>query len=230
MQKVKILIVDELPIIAHAFKELLLQQPDIECIEEVSAFGDVLEKVKDHNYDILITDIVFENKLVTTELQQLRNCLPDIRILIVTQYIAIDLYDKLIKIGIEGFVLKDEKIEKFVWVVNTIIQGNCYYSDRLNEPLYTSTYKRSKLSQIYKIELTLREYEVLNLIAQEYTTNDIAKMLFISTNTVETHRKHLITKFETKNMVGLIKKACQHGLIDYLGLQLLFFVQMTDVI
>jgi len=138
---------------------------------------------------------------------------PEINIIVITQHKKVWIIKQLYSLQVEGVILKEDGISELTEAVKSIVKGVKYYTRSINEIILNYMVNKTHV-EIRQIELTEREKEVLELIAQEYTTKEIGDKMFVSLKTVETHRKNLLVKFEVKNMVGLVKKAMELGLLD----------------
>lgn len=123
--------------------------------------------------------------------------------------------EKLLRVGADGYILKNTGKAELQEAIETLMQGESYFSKEVTERIMEGLQKKkdAKKNQLL-VELTEREIDVLKLIAQEFTTTEIAEKLFISHHTVETHRKNLISKLNVRNIAGLVKYAIQNGFIE----------------
>ena len=122
---------------------------------------------------------------------------------------------EIFKSEAEGYILKSADQNELKRVVTKILNGGIYYSQDIISVIssnYTDN-SISKQNQFAQIDLTPREIEILKLISMEYTSNEIAEKLFISPLTVETHRKHLLKKTNSRSVVGLVKYAINYHII-----------------
>ena len=120
----------------------------------------------------------------------------------------------LMNAGASGYILKNTGRKELVEAILAVYNGKTYYSKDVTETILQNFSKKPAEQKIEAVQLTGREKDVLTLIAQEYTTQEIADKLFISANTVETHRKNLLSKLNAKNIAGLVKFALQTGLVS----------------
>lgn len=140
---------------------------------------------------------------------------PEIKVLMLTMHHSKDYIAKALKAGAHGYILKNTGKEELQEAIEAIIAGDSYFSKEVTEQIMQGLQRKKKIQKDYQIsDLTEREKEVLILITQEMTTNEIAEALFISKHTVETHRKNLISKLNVRNVTGLVKYAVQQGLVD----------------
>lgn len=161
--------------------------------------------------DLLITDLTMPeldgialNKIV-------KDKFPTVKTLVVSMHIDGSMIDKLIRNNVDGYVPKNAEKEELLEAIQTIVKGEKYFSPEIKKA-YTDTMFSNKKSN--EVELTKREKEVLKLIAEEFTTQEIAEKLFLSKHTIESYRKNLISKLQVKNLAGLTKHAIKIGLLD----------------
>ncbi|MGB3587593.1 MAG: response regulator transcription factor, partial [Tunicatimonas sp.] len=142
---------------------------------------------------------------------------PNTRILILSMHDQLEFILDVIQAGASGYVLKDAQNLDLPSAIRVLGQGNSYYSEAISQKLASYLVQVHSPSLVANVEnppkLTQREQEVLALIGREHTNEEIGEMLFISTNTVLTHRKNLIKKLNARNTAGLIKTATKLGLI-----------------
>jgi DNA-binding NarL/FixJ family response regulator len=120
---------------------------------------------------------------------------------------------KLIRMGVDGYLLKNAEKQELIHALETIQNGATYFCKEVAEKNKENNSKiKSETLQI--TELSDREREILILIAQEFTGSEIAENTFISLNTVNTHRRNLLSKLNVKNTAGLVKYAIEYGLLD----------------
>jgi DNA-binding NarL/FixJ family response regulator len=120
--------------------------------------------------------------------------------------------NKMLDVGISGYVLKNVGNQELIEAIQKVAQGKMHFSDDVTEVMVKNKHSKPD-NENEHAKLTERELEILKLIVQELNNAEIADKLFISERTVETHRKNMIRKFNTKTIVGLIKYAMDHKLI-----------------
>lgn len=138
----------------------------------------------------------------------------EVRTLILTMHNRKEFIVELIAAGASGYLLKNCSKQQLVEALLTIDKGKDYFSHEITETVISSL-KMIKKGDIHPVvELSNREIEVLQLIAKEFTTKEIAVKLFISENTVETHRRNLISKLNVRNTAGLVRYAVENKIGD----------------
>lgn len=198
--KIKIALVDDHQLFLEGMKTLLSTYPTIEVVFVAINTIEALEKLKYSEIDLLITDISMPNMNGLEFIKIVKSIYPKLKIMVISMFDSIDsVY------YVDGYLLKETPIEKMVQTIYGIVENN----ERIIEPKLDS----SKSISFNKVILGKREKEIVQLIAQEYTTETIAEKLFISKATVETHRRNIFIKLQVNNIAGLIKKAMQLGII-----------------
>lgn len=163
--------------------------------------------------DVLITDISMKGIGGVELCEHTKRRYPRIKVVVITQHKKVWIVKQLNHLNVDGLLLKDGAIKELKEALETIFSGQRYFSSSINE-LLLSYMTRSTEESINNIELTDREKEVLVLVGEEYTTKEIADKLHVGLKTIEAHRKNLMLKFDARNMVGLIKKAMNMGILD----------------
>ncbi|UWY30282.1 response regulator transcription factor [Flavobacterium sp. TR2] len=213
MNKIKLLIADDHTMFLQGIISLLEQEPNITVIDKALNGAEALEIVKKGVVDFIILDISMPEMDGIQLSKILKKQYPNIKILIVSTHSNVMIVSRLIRIGVNGYLLKNAEKEELLKAINTIASGENYFAEEVEEKHFINSSKIEK--QISNLaELSSREKEILVLIAQEYNTAEIAEKTFISLNTVNTHRRNLLSKLNAKNTAGLVKYAVENGLVD----------------
>ncbi|MFC4477242.1 response regulator [Flavobacterium chungangensis] len=213
MTKIKLLIVDDHTMFLQGMISLLEQEPNINIVDKAINGIEALEIIKKSTIDLIILDISMP-AMDGIELSKiLKKQHPHIKILIVSTHSNAMIVSRLIRIGVNGYLLKNAEKEELLKAISTIASGENYFAEELEEKYFTNSSRIEKQSS-HVTELSSREKEILVLIAQEYNTAEIAEKTFISLNTVNTHRRNLLSKLNAKNTAGLVKYAVENGFVD----------------
>lgn len=210
---IKITIVDDHPLIVRGLKALLRDVPDIEIIDIFHNGKDLLEGLEKQQPDVLLLDVLMPDKTGLELAGILKQTYPDIRILALTNMDTNFYIKGMLNQGVLGYLLKNSDEATLIQAIKTVYNGEPYLDPILKERAWRDVMK-TKNQESAEHSLTRREKEILKLIANEYTSQEIADKLFLSLRTVETHRLNLLIKLGTKNTVGLVKAAIQMGLAD----------------
>ena len=147
--------------------------------------------------------------------KQVKKNYPNIKIVVLTMYEDRASIATFMKHGVSAYLFKSSKRQEIENALNALIKGGTYFPEEVKSSFFSTTRtSQKKKAGHWAPQLSKRESEVLKLIAEEYTTQQIADELFISTHTVESHRQNLLHRLQAKNTAGLIKQAIYHGLIE----------------
>lgn len=209
----KILIADDHQMFIDGLRSLLEGSANISVVGEARNGQQVLELCDDMEVDIVIMDI---NMPVLDGIQATRELLkknPSIKILALSMYNDKEYISDILKAGALGYILKNTGKEKLLTAIDTIQSGGNYLGEEVSKTLINTFIRNPRLEQIIE-KLSGREKEVLECIASGLTTHEIAEQLFISKNTVETHRKNLLYKLKARNTAELVNNAYKQRLIQ----------------
>ena len=199
-QKAKILLVDDHTLILQGIKHVVSQMPEIEKVYTASSGAEAMLLIDMQPFDIYLLDVELIDKILQKH--------PEARILVNTMHEEIWILKRLTKASISGAILKSADINELTLAIQTILKGGQYLCKRFKTIL-----NRMQTEEQIKEQLTLREMEVLQAIAKGFNTREIADLLHVSNNTIETHRKSLMSKLEARNAVDLVLKAINLGII-----------------
>jgi DNA-binding NarL/FixJ family response regulator len=212
---IKILIADDHQMFIDGLKSILSQQKQCEIIAEANNGLEVLEQLNSHTIDVVLLDVNMPEMDGIAATKKIRELHPEVKVLMLTMFNTRDYIEKLLKAGAHGYILKNTGKEELIEAIEKVHSGESFFSEEVKLKIMEGLQQKKKLEQdMFQIELTEREQQVLTLIVKEYTTNEIAEELFISPHTVETYRKNLTSKLPVKNIAGLVRYAIQMGLVD----------------
>ncbi|GGD72437.1 DNA-binding response regulator [Emticicia aquatilis] len=208
--KLQILIVDDHQILLDGIEAMLHGVGDFKVIGKCSDGNSALNFLNENPVDIVLTDL-YMPKMTGMELtQKVKKKFPNVKVLALSVSYDVSIVHDLIDAGISGFIIKTIGRDELIEAIKTIAQGNIYFSREVSNEILRSLSNRTEEETYH---LTEREIEIVKLIAQELSNAEIADKLCISERTVETHRKNIYRKTNTKTIVGLIKYAVEHKLI-----------------
>jgi two-component system response regulator NreC len=165
---------------------------------------------------ILLLDVHLPDTEPEELMMKVRETKPEMRIIFLTLMRGTRFIHKLMRYGIQGYLLKSATIEELLAAIKAVEEGGTYYSKDVDINVKEDDARNTVIIDSKKIDdiLTKRELEILQLICKEFSNSEIAEKLFLSVGTVETHRKRIISKLGVNNTVGLVKFAVRHGLIN----------------
>ncbi|MEL1253705.1 response regulator transcription factor [Flavobacterium sp. DGU38] len=213
MEKLKLIIADDHTMFLQGIVSLIENESGIKIIGKAVNGIEVLNILKIQKADIVILDISMPEMDGIELSKLLKKEYPSIKIIIVSTHSNAKIISRLIRIGVNGYLLKNAEKAELLEAIYSVAEGRNYFSREVEEQYQNNSLKIER--QISNLtELSSREKEILVLIAQEFNTAEIAEKTFISLNTVNTHRRNLLSKLNAKNTAGLVKYAVENGLVD----------------
>ena len=203
---IKVFIVDDHYMVIEGIRSLLQNEKDIEWIGHASNAVSCIAFLRLQLPDVILMDINLPDKSGIDLCKEVREKYPSVFVIGLSTFNQQSFIQKMMEHGASGYVLKNATQEELMEAIQTVAKGKNYFSHEAALSL------RKNSSGEIPI-LTRREKEVLELIADGHTNNEIAAKLFISVTTVDTHRKNLLAKFNAKNIASLIKSAMQMQLL-----------------
>lgn len=218
MKNTKVLIADDHEVVRDGIKNILTTIENIVIAGEACNGEEAVKLYKDLKPDMVIMDISMPQMNGIEATKVIKEKDPEARILILTMHDNQEYLNQIIRSGAKGFVLKNTDKDELVEAIKTVASGENFFSKDISKLIidnYIKNAKEPERNNNYKeIPLTKREIEILKLIASGYSNQEIANMLFISYNTVDTHRKNIMHKLAIKNTAGLVRYAIEKGLIN----------------
>ena len=206
---IKLAITDDQVIILNGLQKILADVTNIKITGVYNNGDELLEGLAKEQPDVLLLDIQMPGKsgieLSAIITKQYKN----IKIIALTNIDVVAQIKKILQQGVMGYLLKDASPETIVNAIETVHGGEQYIQEQLRQQLLNSL-SAGNAKQI----VTRREKEILQLIVDEFTNQEIAEKLFLSLRTVENHRNNLLQKLDVKNTAGLVKIAIQEGLVS----------------
>lgn len=211
-KQVKILIVDDHQMVRDGIRLMLeSQEKPYNFLVEEAEDGEIgIEMARQSNYDFIIMDYQMPKVNGVDATKAIVRSKPGSKILAVSNYDEYMQITNMLDAGVKGFVLKNISPEELVKAIDTILNGQNYYSNDVAVKLIgyqNDIFPKSPLGKIRQYNLSKREVEILKLIAKGMPSDAIAGTLYISRRTVDSHRQSLLNKLNISNSIGLIKFA-----------------------
>ena len=213
---IRVLIAEDHLMVRAGIRALLEKAGDIHVLGEASNGQEAIEMTGALKPDVLIMDIMMPRMNGIQAAENIREMRLPTHILLLSMYSDEGFVHQALQCGVKGYVLKSSVSDELLWAVRTVASGKTYLSGPISEIVVESTVNpRLPLQEGDPLSnLSPREKEVLQLIAEEYTSAEIGKMLFISEKTVEKHRTKLMEKLNVRNLAGLVRLAVKYHLVD----------------
>ena len=207
MSKLRILLADDHEVVRYGLSGLLESNDDLNVVAEASTGHQAVEQYKEHQPDVGVLDISMPGLNGIDTARQIKEFDPDANILMLTMHTSEEYLDDVLRAGITGYILKNSGHDEIINAIRDVSNGKRVFSDQISQFLaqrYVSTATGSTNSTP---TLTPREKEVLSLIAEGYTSAQIAQSLYISPRTVEKHRSNMMNKINARNSADLVRFA-----------------------
>jgi len=210
---IRIALVDDQKLFRGGLKMILSDRSDFEVVFEADNGKKFFERLAFEPVDIVILDVEMPvmDGIETLKIIQERHS--DLKVIMLTMHDSDRLINHLMQLGANGFLLKDENPEVVLTAVARVSQEGIFFRDYVSKALLKGGRKKEKPNGYFGPSISDRELEVLSLICQEHTSKEIADKLFISTRTVEGHRRNLQDKTGSRNLVGLVLYAVKNGIV-----------------
>ncbi|MFF5383429.1 response regulator [Pedobacter suwonensis] len=208
---ITIMIADDHKLFAQGLSAILSGQSNFKVIGMAANGKEILHLLNHQLPDVLILDLnmpVLDGEIAAEKVTQL---FPSVKIMALSMYYTSKLSAKLENIGVKAFVQKDTNAETLFEIITGIHQGKKYFQKAKPDALTSSVFNDGDHFQ-KSHNLTAREMEILKLISEDYSSQQIAEKLFIALNTVDTHRKNMAQKLNVTGKAGLLKFALENKL------------------
>lgn len=217
MTAIKIAIVDDQVLFLKGLRLLINTFSDIEILFEANNGEELLQSLRQQQPDVILCDLRMPVMDGLEATEHVRAQYPEVKIILLTMYDDERLINQVMKKGAHGYLLKNEEPQALKKAIQTVVEKGFYFNDYVSKALLNGLQKNQAHTRPWEdslhIQLSKRELEVLHLICQEHTSAEIAAKLFISTRTVENHRKSLLAKTDVKNTAGLVIFAIRNNIV-----------------
>lgn len=212
---IRVIVADDHPLTRKGVTDVLVSRDNIEVVAEAGDGREAFEKIKHFKPDIAILDINMPEMDGIEVCRKVANAGLDTNLIIVTMYKEQEFYDEAMDVGVRGYLLKDSAVLELVECVEKVADGRHYLSGQLASFATDRLDDLSKKQQFFAQlgTVTSTERNILKLIAQDKTTNEIAEMLFISPKTVENHRGNICKKLDIHGSNALLKWVIENRLL-----------------
>jgi two-component system response regulator NreC len=212
----KLFVTDDHEIYLEGLELLLNKQKGIRVVGSSLTAKALLESLPAADVDILLLDVHLPDMPEDELLKKIRTIKPEVKVLYLTLLRGTRYVHKLSKYDVQGYLLKNASTDELLTAIHTVAEGKKYFSKEINILQTGDDFREVITIEDRRVNeiLSKREIEILKLICKEYSNSEIAKKLFLSVSTVETHRKNLIAKLGVNNTVGLVKFAFKNKLIE----------------
>jgi len=213
--KTRILVADDHPIVLRGLKTVLNAQPDFEVVAEATDGDEAVDQALSQDVHLAILDISMPRKTGLQAAREISQRRPEVRVLILSMHDNEQYLFEAIKAGASGYVLKSAVDRDLVEACRAAMRGEPFLYPGGVRALMRDYVERARAGEIGRGEvLTPREEEIVKLVAEAHTNEEIGELLFISKKTVERHRANILEKLGMRDRVELTRYAIRRGLVE----------------
>jgi DNA-binding NarL/FixJ family response regulator len=201
----RIFIVDDHPMVVEGIRSMLLQLPEIEVVGHAMNAASCMGYFVNNSADVVLLDINLPDQSGMDVCKALLKEKPGVKIIALTNFDQLTYLQNMKEAGAKGYLLKNSSIDVIAKAINSVMTKKEYWLGRDDV--------RESIQAHNQMLLTRREVQVLKLITEGLTNQEIAEQLFVSASTVDSHRKNLISKLQVKNTAALVRTALENKII-----------------
>lgn len=215
-KSIKVLVVDDHQLIIDGLKSILQDEEEVSFVGGANNMREALSFLGQNIVDVALVDISMPEHSGIEVTKKIKELYPHVQVLALTMHEDINMITGMIDAGASGYLLKRTNMNEVLEAIRVVAANEKYLGREVQAIMMENLFHKEsekKTQPNAPAALTPREKEILNLVAREFSNEKIAEKLFISERTVETHRRNIFTKTNTKSIVGLIKYAIKYELI-----------------
>ena len=209
---IRILVADDHTLVREGLKQILSDLPDMAVTDEASNGKEVLDKINESDFDVVLLDISMPGQNGLDILKQIKLLKPELPVLILSMHPEEQYAIRTLRAGAAGYLTKESAPDELIEALRKVSLGKKYITFSLAEKLAYDWDAGTK--KLLHERLTDREYQVMCMIASGKTVSQIAREISLSVKTVSTHRAHIMKKMKMINNAELTHYAIKHGLVD----------------
>ncbi|RMF04216.1 MAG: DNA-binding response regulator [Chloroflexi bacterium] len=213
-QTIKILIVDDHAVVRRGLMMVLRLEPDFEVVGEAENGVVALEMARKLNPDLVLLDFAMPEMDGAETAQALQKTMPNVKVLVLSGVEIDDRVLDLLASGVDGYVIKDIEPDELAQAIRTVARGEAYLHPSLARRVLNRMTARQKAKPVPQVRLTPREQEVLRWMATPSTYREIAEQLYVSEETIRSHAKRILSKFQQPNRAQAVLAAVRVGLLE----------------
>lgn len=219
MQKIRVILADDHQIFRDGIKSMFENSTEVDILDEASNGQQAIDKTNQHKPDVLIVDLSMPGITGIEVIERIREFNKEVAIIVLSMHSREDYIFKAIRAGANGYLPKEETTkDELLNAIQDVTKGKEYFSHTVSQTMQKHFLDEAKNSHPnlpdYEL-LSKREKEVLKLVIEGLSNNEIATKLFVSLRTVETHKTNILQKLKLKNTVELVKFALMHNLLEF---------------
>ncbi len=214
MNRIRILLADDHPLVRAGIRALLEKQPGMEVVGEARNGTEALKLVRNERPDVVLVDLSMPELNGLDVVRQLAREIPKVRCIILTMHADEEHVWQALQAGAAGYLIKGSSLAELELAIKSVSQGKPYLSPGVSGPVIKEYVRRTSRDEGFTDNLTPRQREVLRLVAEGKNTKQIAFLLNVSVKTIETHRTQLMKRVGANDVAGLVRHALRIGLVE----------------
>ena len=214
---IKVLVADDHKMFVDGIASILRNEEDIQVVGKCFDGAGVFKEIEEKDPDVVLLDISLPEMNGIDICKRLTATHPRVRVLAVSMHNDASFISEILRNGAMGYILKNTGKAELVTAIKNVYAGKSYFSKEVAETIMLGLVQDSgpgKKTTDHQYILSDREKEILGLIAEEFTTQEIAQKLHLSFKTVEGHRRNLFSKLNVRNAAGLVRVALENNLLN----------------
>lgn len=198
--------------VREGFMGLLNAQPDMEVIGEAADGQEMVDQAENLRPDVVLADISMPNLDGIEATKIIHQRYPDMPVIIITIHTSSSYVIRALRNGARGYVVKNDGFQHVIQAIKTVSLGQRYLSSQVSDQIIDAVVSGTSMDYNLDDRISIREREILQLIAEGNTNAQIAKRLVISARTVETHRTNIMRKLGLNSQIDILRYAIQQGI------------------
>ena len=213
MMSMRVVLADDHTLFRAGLRALLEKLPDVQVVAEARDGYEAVHMVETHHPDLVLMDIAMPGLNGLEATRRLVKAFPAIRVLILSMHKSEEYVWQALRAGAVGYLLKDAELAELALALTAVTRGETYLSPPISKHLIREYVQRVGGEETTLERLTPRQREILQLIAEGYTTKAIAQRLGLGVKTVETHRTQMMERLGIHDIAGLVRYAIRMGIV-----------------
>jgi DNA-binding NarL/FixJ family response regulator len=210
----RVLLADDHHLLRSGMRALLESYDDVLVVAEAATGWEVIEQAREHAPDLVLMDISMPELNGLDAMAELKQRMPEVRVVMLSMYNNEEYVLQALRLGAVGYLLKDSAPEELELALRTAQRNETWLSPSVSRQVIEDYLGRLEQADSPLDRLTKRQRQVVQLIAEGYSTRQIAEKLNLSVKTVESHRANLMHRLDLHDVAGIVRFAVRHGLVS----------------
>jgi len=211
--QIKVLVVDDHPVVRKGLQSCLARQDRIKIVGEAADGDEALKRTRELAPDVVLLDLDMPRLNGLAVAQLIRKEFQKVRILIISVHTNKEYIFRIIQAGAHGYVSKESSPEELLRAIESVCAGQAFFAPQIAQAALSELVSGGGRKQPF-VQLTVREREVLALVAEGQSNKEVARQLGIGVRTIETHRERIMEKLDIHTIAGLTRFAIRNGVIS----------------